>query len=62
MFNAAKAIAPTEVAKDTQTFAAAQAIKSLKATASSYSPQAEAERRKWGVETRAVRSIHVRKY
>ena len=62
MLTAAKITASTEIAKDNQTFAAARGIKSLKATANSYSPQAEAQRRKWGAETGAVRSIHARKF
>jgi hypothetical protein len=62
MLTAAKITASTETAKDTQTLAAAPDSKSLKARASMYSPHEAAQRRKWGVETGAVRSLHARKF
>ena len=62
MSAAVKLIASTEAAKDDKTLAAPPRVKSLKTTASAYSPQEEAQRRKWGVETGTVRSIHARKF
>jgi hypothetical protein len=60
---AAKLSASMETAKDSKTLAATKGFKSLKATtANNYSPQDEAQRRKWGVETSAVRSVHARKF
>ncbi|MCA1565305.1 MAG: hypothetical protein LC803_06670 [Acidobacteria bacterium] len=58
----AKRIASTETAGDNKTGGVAKGIKNPKATASSYSPQVEAQRRRWGVETAAVRSMHARKF
>lgn len=62
MSTAAKTIASTETAKASKTFSAAQGIKSRKATSGSRSPQEELQRRRWGVETRAVRRVHARKF
>jgi hypothetical protein len=59
---AAKVVAGTETSKAGETRAASEGIKSLKTTASNYAPQAEAQRRKWGMETHAVRSVHARKF
>lgn len=63
MQTAAKLIASTETAEPETTPAAAKGGMPAQATAhNNRSPQAEAQRRKWGVETRAVRSIHARKF
>ncbi|HEY0098468.1 MAG TPA: hypothetical protein VGB76_05895 [Pyrinomonadaceae bacterium] len=62
MTTAAKLVASAETVNDNKTLTGAQGTKSLKATASGYSPQEEAQRRKWGVERGAVRSIHARKF
>lgn len=62
MATAAKSLARTETVKDATPPAAAKAVKSLKRTVDNYSPREEAQRRKWGVETSAVRSIHARKF
>jgi hypothetical protein len=60
---AAKAIAPTdETARDNKTHGSAKGFGNSKATAGSYSPQVEAQRRRWGVETAAIRSTHARKF
>jgi hypothetical protein len=58
----AKSIVATATAEDNKTAEVAKGIKSLKTMAGSHSPQAEAQRRKWGVETHVVRSIHARKF
>lgn len=62
MATAAKSLVRIETVKDAAPPAAAKAVESLKRTADNYSPREEAQRRKWGVETRAVRSIHARKF
>jgi hypothetical protein len=62
MSTAAKAVASTKTCRTGTMLAASKGIKSLKATLSSRSPQEEAQRCKWGVETRAVRSVHARKF
>jgi hypothetical protein len=59
---AAKVVAATETSKAGMTLAASKGIKSLKTTASNYSSQEESQRRKWGVETVALRSVHARKF
>lgn len=62
MSAAVKRIASTETVKAGKSLAAAKSDKSLKATGhNSFAPE-EARRRKWGVETGAVRSIHARKF
>ncbi|MDQ1591141.1 MAG: hypothetical protein QOG71_1768 [Pyrinomonadaceae bacterium] len=63
MSAAAKALASTKTGKAGMTLDAPKGIKPPKATAASgRSPQAEAQRRKWGVETGALRSVHARKF
>ena len=62
MSTAAKVIASTETGKAEMTLAASKDIKSLKTAAKYYSPQDEAQRRKWGVETGALRPVHARKF
>jgi hypothetical protein len=60
---AVKVVAATETGKAGMTLADAKGIKPPKATAASgRSPQAEAQRRMWGVETGALRSVHARKF
>jgi hypothetical protein len=62
MSTAAKLVASTETAKAGMTIVASKGSESLRATAGSHAPQEEAQRRKWGVETGAVRSVHARKF
>lgn len=62
MATATKRVAVTETAKAAEALAPASVVKSLQATERNYSVQQEALRRKWGVETRAVRSVHTRKF
>ena len=62
MATATKRVAVSETAKAAETLAPAIGVKSLQLTERNYSRQEEAQRRKWGVETRAVRSAHARKF
>jgi hypothetical protein len=62
MTAAAKRVAVTETAKAVETLAPASGVRNLQTPERNYSRQAEAQRSKWGVETRAVRSVHARKF
>jgi muconolactone delta-isomerase len=62
MATAAKRVAVTETVKAAEALAPASNVERLQATERNYSRQQEAQRRKWGLETRAVRSVHVRKF
>jgi len=62
MSAAVKLIASTETASKVKLLADAKESKSLRTAIKNYSPQEEAQRRKWGVETRAVRLVHAKKF
>jgi hypothetical protein len=62
MSAAAKRIALIETVKDNKTADVAKGLTNSKATLSNHSLQAEAQRRRWGVETAAVRPVHARKF
>jgi hypothetical protein len=59
---AVRTIVAPETAEQDRSVAAAPGSKLSKATTNNYSAQAEAQRRKWGTETKAVRSTHARKF
>jgi hypothetical protein len=62
MSAAVKRAASTETVKAGQSPAALKGVESLKTTDNKYLAREEAQRRKWGVETGAVRSVHARKF
>jgi hypothetical protein len=60
---APKSIASIETAGDNKAQGVAKGVEHSKATAGSHRPQeVEARRRRWGVETAVVRSMHARKF
>lgn len=59
---AAKVVASTETVKAEMRLAASKRVKSLKERARGDASREEAQRRKWGVETGALRSVHARKF
>lgn len=59
---AVKLTASAKTASDVKLLADTKESKSLRTAIKNYSPQEKAQRRKWGVETGAVRSIHARKF
>lgn len=62
MSAAVKTAVSTGTVKAEKSLAATKSDKSLKATDNDSLALEEARRRKWGVETGAVRSVHARKF
>jgi hypothetical protein len=62
MSAAVKKAVSTETVKAGKSFAASKGGRRPKATGNSHLAREEAQRRKWGVETGAVRSVHARKF
>lgn len=62
MSTAVRLVATPEAAKDSKTPAATKGIKLSEATADNSFAHRESQRRKWGTETAAVRSVHARKF
>ena len=62
MSAAIKTAASTGTVKAGESLAAAKGDESLKATGNNSFARDETQRRKWGVETGAVRSVHARKF
>jgi hypothetical protein len=59
---AVRTIAVAETAERDKTVAVVPGGDLSKATTNNHSAQVEAQRRKWGTETAAVRSTHARKF
>ena len=62
MSTATRRVVVTETAKQSKTPGGANDAKLSQAAANNYAAQLDAQRRKWGTDTDAVRSVHARKF